>query len=156
MVRITQKANVRAHVVVTARAEFTVIAVKSGLKRPAVAHSESSNTSAGLHDPSCGLVPEHHGVDIGSTANGTLGVGMQIGPADAYGLDPDLHFTGCRIFNRHISKPEFQGRDKLCGSHRMPFLTNDTCSVGEKKRREGPSANCLSKRLLDNPTLAPL
>jgi hypothetical protein len=49
-------------------------------------------------------VAEHHGVNIGSTANSTLGVGMQIRPADAYGLDPDLHFAGSGILNRHISQ----------------------------------------------------
>jgi hypothetical protein len=62
---------------------------------------------------------------------------MQIGSADAYRLDPDLHFAGSGIFNRHVSKAEGQGIDEFCGSHRTPFFTNDTPSVGEHKRRDG-------------------
>src|ERR1700747_730588 len=118
MAGVAQKANIRAHVVVTAQTEFALIAVKRGLKCPAVAHSESSNTGARLHDPSRRLVPEHHRVDIGSATDSTLRVGMQIGPTDAYGLDPDLHFAGSGILNRHVSKPECQRIDQFCGSHR--------------------------------------
>ena len=50
MAGVAQKANIRAHVVVTAQTEFALIAVKRGLKCPAVAHSESSNTGARLHE----------------------------------------------------------------------------------------------------------
>ena len=78
---------------------------------------------------------------------------MQIGSADAYRLDPDLHFAGSGIFNRHISKAECQGIDEFCGSHRMPFLTNDTPSVGGHKRRDGYSVarlrNEIGRNLVD-------
>jgi hypothetical protein len=47
---------------------------------------------------------------------------MQIGPADAYGLDPDLHFTRSGIFERHISKPECPGSDEFRSAHRILFL----------------------------------
>jgi hypothetical protein len=122
MVRVAQKANVRAHVVVTAQTKLAVIAIKRGLKCPAVARSESSNAGAHLHDPSCRLVPEYHGVDIRSTAHSALGVGMQIGPADAYGLDPDLHFARSEVFKRHVSEPECAWSDEFRSSHRMLFL----------------------------------
>src|ERR1700747_2509356 len=117
MVGVAQKANVRAHVVMTAQTEFAVIAVKRGLKCPAVTYSESSNPCARLHDASCGLMSEHHGVDIGSAADSSLGVGMQIGPAAAYGLDSDLQFAGTGISNRHVREAECQGMDKFCCSH---------------------------------------
>jgi hypothetical protein len=81
MVRVAQKAEICANVVQPARTELAVIAIKRWLKRSAVVRSESSDTAACLHDPSCGLVPEHHRVDIGSAADRALGVGMQIGPA---------------------------------------------------------------------------
>src|SRR5262249_43938187 len=93
MVRVTEKAKGRAHVVVTAQTELAVITVKGRLKCTAVARSESGNATAHLHDPSCRLVPEYHGVDIRSAAYSALGVGMQIGSADSYSLDPDLHFA---------------------------------------------------------------
>lgn len=66
MVRVAQKAKVRAHVVQPAQTELAMIAIKRRLKRPAVVHSESRDTGACLHDPSCWLVPEDHRVDIGS------------------------------------------------------------------------------------------
>jgi hypothetical protein len=122
MVRVAQKTKVCAHVVVTAQTELAVIAIKRGLKCPAVACSESSNAGARLHDPSCRLVPEYHRVDIRSAADSTLGVGMQIGPADAYCLDPDLHFARSRIFKRHVSKPECPGSDEFRSAHRILFL----------------------------------
>src|ERR1700738_3387130 len=43
MMRVAQKAYVRAHVVVPAQTGLAVIAIKCGLKRPAVARSESSD-----------------------------------------------------------------------------------------------------------------
>ena len=60
---------------------------------------------------------------------------MQIGPANAHSLDPDLHFARSRIFNRHVGQPECQGSDEFRSSHRMLFLRNDTSSVGGNKRR---------------------
>ncbi len=121
MVRVAQKAKVRAHVVQPAQTELAMIAIKRRLKRPAVVHSESRDTGACLHDPSCWLVPEHHRVDIGSAADRGLGVGTQIGPSDAYSLNPDLHFAQSGIFNWHARKPEFQGSDQFRSSHRMLF-----------------------------------
>src|SRR5258708_26645059 len=46
MMRVAQKAYVRADVVVPAQTGLAVIAIKCGLKRPAVARSESSDTRA--------------------------------------------------------------------------------------------------------------
>src|SRR3974390_226491 len=66
IVRVAQKAYVCAYIVVPAQTELAVIAIKRGLKCPAVARSESSHAVAGLHYRSCGLVPEHHRVDVGS------------------------------------------------------------------------------------------
>ena len=60
---------------------------------------------------------------------------MEIGPADAHSLDPDLHFARSGIFNRHVSEPECQGSDEFRGSHRMIFHRNDTPAVGRNKRR---------------------
>ena len=135
MVRVAEKAKVRAHVVLPAQTELAVVAIKRGLERSAVVRSQSGHTGACLHDPSRGLVPEHHRVDIGSAADRALGVGMQIGPADAHSLDPDLHFTRSGIFNRHVGKPECQGSDEFRSSHRMLFFRNDTSSAGGNKRR---------------------
>jgi len=134
-VRAAQKAKARAHIVVPAQAELAVIAIKRGLKRPAGAHGESGDTGASLHDSPRGLVPEHHRVDIGSAADRALGVGMQIGSADAHGFDPDLDFARSGIFNRHVGKPECQGGDKFRGSHRMLSLSNNTSSAAGNKRR---------------------
>src|ERR1035441_8036859 len=90
MVRIAQKANVRTHVVVPAQTELAVIAIEGRLERPTVARGESGDTGACLHDPSCRLVTKHHRVDIWRAADRSLGVGMQIRPADAHRLDADL------------------------------------------------------------------
>ena len=59
---------------------------------------------------------------------------MQIGPADAHRLDPDLHFARSGIFNRHVSQPECQGSDEFRGSHQMLFLRNDTL-IGRRKQK---------------------
>jgi hypothetical protein len=61
---------------------------------------------------------------------------MQIGPAHAHGLDPNLHFARSGILNRHVSQPEFQGSDEFRGAHRRPFLRNDTSSVRGRKVEE--------------------
>src|SRR4051794_25864785 len=134
MVRVAQKANVRAHVVVTAQTKLAVIAVKGRLKCPSVAGKESTNTEARFHDPSCWLMPEDHRVDIWSAADTALGVGVQIAPADAYGLDPHLPFAPSRIFNRHVSNPECPGSDECRSLHRMLFLEANTLSVGGTNR----------------------
>ena len=76
VVRVAQKANVRAHVVVPAQTELAVIAIKRRLKCPAVARRESSDADACLHDPSCRLVSKHHRVNIRSAADRALGVRM--------------------------------------------------------------------------------
>src|SRR5260370_6025661 len=77
MMRVAQKAYVRAHVVVPAQTGLAVIATNCGLKRPTVARTESSDTRACLHDPSCWLVPKHHREDIRSAADRALAEGMQ-------------------------------------------------------------------------------
>src|SRR3954447_25331859 len=117
MVRVAQKANFRTHVVVTGQTKLAMITVERGLKCPAVARNESAHADACLHNPSCRFVPEYHRVDIRSAANPAVGVRMQIGPADANGLDPDLHLSRSGIFNWHVSNPECSGSDELGSAH---------------------------------------
>ncbi len=91
---------------VAAQAELAVIAVERGLKRSAVACGEPGNAGAGFDDDARRLVPEHHGIRIGHAADLTLGVGMQIGAADADGFNTALHFARPGIFDGHLGKPE--------------------------------------------------
>jgi hypothetical protein len=114
-----------------------VIAVECGLKRPAVAHGESSDTGACFDDDARGLMPEQHGIDIEHAADRALGVGMHIGPAHTHRLNADLDFAGAGIVNWHVNKPECQGSNEFGSAHRIFFLRNDTLSVGWNKRRAG-------------------
>jgi len=61
MVRVAEKAYVGAHVVMPAQTELAVIAVECGLKRPAVAHGESSDTGACFDDDARGSCPSSMG-----------------------------------------------------------------------------------------------
>jgi len=139
MARVTQKANVRAHIVATTQTKLAVIAIKRWLKCPAVSRSESTNTGPRFYDLSCRLVSEYHRVDIRSAADTALAVGMQIGPADAYSLNPDLDLSRSRIFNRYVGKPDPAGSDEFRSLHRILFLQNNTLSVGETEGERGTS-----------------
>ena len=84
---------------------------------------------------------------------------MEIGPADAHSLDPDLHFARSGIFNRHVSEPECQGSDEFRNSHRMLSLRNDTSSVGVNKRQadgcpSGAFRVCCRRSLIDSAAVA--
>src|SRR5206468_2843235 len=124
MVRVAQKAKVRANVVVAAQTKLTVIAIKRRLKCPAVARNEPTNASPRLHDRSCRLMSEYHRINVRSAADPALAVSMKIGSADAYGLDADLHFAWSGIFNRHVSKPECLGSDEFRSLHGILFSQN--------------------------------
>ncbi len=131
MVWVREKADVGADVVVAAQTEFAVIAVERGLERAAVAGDEAGDACAGFHDDAGGLVPKHHGVDVGHAADGALGVGVEIGAADADSLNADLDFAGAGIGDWHIGEAESVGSDEFGGAHGFS-LENDNAGSQEK------------------------
>ena len=59
MMRIAQKPNIRADVMMPAQAEFAVVAVEGRLERGAVAGRPAGDSSAHLHHGSGRLMAEH-------------------------------------------------------------------------------------------------
>lgn len=135
---VAEEADIGADVVVAGAAEFAVIAVESGLERAAVAGSEAGDAGAGFDDVAGGLVAEDHGVDVGRAADGALGVGVEIGAAYADGLDADLDFSGCGVFDGHIDEAEGVGGDEFGGAHTLT-PSNDSASAGGGER---PTVEC--------------
>ena len=122
IVGIAQEPDVRAHVVVSAQAPLAVIAVERRLQRAAVAHRQSRHAQPGLHNPSRGLVAQHHRIHVRHAAHVAFAKGVQIRPANAHSLYPDLHLARAGIVDRHLRKPECMRRRQFRRSHQSLFL----------------------------------
>ena len=112
-----EEADIRANVVAAAPAEFTVIAVESRLQRCAVPRRPAGNSQAGLDYGTGRFVTEHHGVLARRIAHRAFRIGMQVGSADAGGVNPHLHFTRTGVFDFSLRQAEFPRRDQFGNEH---------------------------------------
>ena len=103
------EADVVAEVVATGAAHLAVITVDGGFEDDAF---------AGTDDRTCGFMAEDDGEDGGSVADLALREVVEVGAADAYGVDADLDFSGAGWWRRRgFDEFETMLGDELGGAH---------------------------------------
>src|SRR5258708_27620259 len=91
------EAKIRADIVMAGHAKLAMIAVDGGFQNRPITRGPARHSMSGLYYDSGRLMSQHHRVEARCIADSAFGEIMQIGSADANGLDGDLNLARARV-----------------------------------------------------------